>query len=157
MHAARTFRRLFPSAVAMLLLLPASPAVANECCAATDSAISAPELPARRLTLAVAPDASWMFLNPVVSHLPRRAAGRQFDYLVKPHLWLMGGVRVVPTGVLITPETSAGDRNSFSQAGVGLGYMLSPALRAVSNWNTGLGRYNVLPGSQFTLGVAVRY
>ena len=156
MHTARTFRRLFPFAVAMLLL-PAGPAVAGECCAATDPATPASEAPARRLTLSAAPATPWIFMDPVVSHLPRRAGNRQFDYMVEHHLWLMGGVQQLPTGVLLTPETSAGDRTSFSQAGVGVGYMLSPTLRATSNWNTGLGRYNVSPGSQFTLGIAVRY
>ena len=65
--------------------------------------------------------------------------------------------QLVPAGRPLTPETSAADRTLFSQAGVGVGYTLSPTLRATSNWNTGLGRYNVSPGSQFTLGIAVRY
>ena len=156
MHTARTFHRLFPFAVAMLLL-PAGPAVAGECCAATDHATPAAEATARRLTLAAASATPWMFMNPVVSHLPKRAGSRQFDYMVEHHLWLMGGVQLVPTGLPLTPETSAADRTSFSQAGVGVGYRLSPTLRATSNWNTGLGRYNVSPGSQFTLGIAVRY
>ncbi|WP_210522143.1 hypothetical protein [Hymenobacter terricola] len=155
MRTARTFRRLFPFAVAMLL--PAGPAVAGGCCASTDLATPAAEAPARRLTLAAAPATPWMFMSPVASHLPRQAGSRQFNYMVEHHLWLMGGVQMVPTGLLLTPETSAGDRTSFSQAGVGVGYTLSPTLRATSNWNTGLGRYNVSPGSQFTLGIAVRY
>ena len=155
MRPVRIFRRLFPVAVAMLL--SAVPAVAGGCCAATAPVTPAAEATASPLPLAAAPDAPWMYRSPVVGHLPRRAGSRQFDYMVEQRLWLMGGVRTVPTGVLLTPETSAGDRNSFSQAGVGLGYMLSPALRAVSNWNTGLGRYNVSPGSQFTLGIALRY
>lgn len=156
MHAACPFRRLFPFAVA-LLLLPTGPAVAGECCASIDPATPAPAAPARRLTLAAAPATPWMFMNPVASHLPKRAGSRQFDYMVEPHFWLMGGVQLVPTGLPLTPETSAADRTSFSQAGVGVGYMLSPTLRAISNWHTGLGRYNVSPGSQFTLGIAVRY
>ena len=156
MHTARTFRRLFPFAVAMLLL-PTGPAMAGECCAATDPATPAVEAAARCLTLATAPATPWMFIHPVVGRLPKPAGSRQLDYLFEQHLWLMGGVQQVPTGLLLTPETSAADRRSFSQAGVGVGYMVSPRLRAISNWNAGLGRYNVSPGNQFTVGIAVRY
>jgi hypothetical protein len=73
------------------------------------------------------------------------------------HVWLMGGVRTVATGLPLTAETSRADRTAFSQAGLGLGYMVSPTLRAVTNWNTGLGAASVSRGSQFTVGVALRY
>lgn len=157
MLAVRTFRRLFPFAVT-LLLLPARPATAADCCtAAASSDTLGTDAAPHHLLLAAVPASSWMFLEPKVGHLPKRAGGQQFDYMVEPHLWLMGGVQQLPTGVPLTAETSAVDRTSFSQAGVGVGYMLSHKLRATSNWNTGLGRYNVAPGSQFTLGIAVRY
>ncbi len=154
MHVARVLCRLFPLAAA-LLLLPAGPAVAGKCCAATDTLL--PEAHARRLALSAMFDAPWMFMNPVTGHLPKRSGSRQFDYMFEHHFWLTGGVQVLPTGLLFTPETSAADRSSFSQARIGVGYMLSAKLRAISNWNAGLGRYNVSPGNQFTVGIAVRY
>ena len=46
---------------------------------------------------------------------------------------------------------------AYSLAGLGLGYGVSPSVRAISNWATGLGPYTVLPGNQFTVGVALRY
>ena len=151
MPATRTFRRFFLFAAA-LLLLPASPAVAGECCAATDPVTPAAEIPARRRPLAAVP---WMYLNPVASHLPRRTGSRMFDYMAGPRLWLTGGLRTLPTGLLLTAETSNADRNTFAQAGLGLGYLLLPKVRAISSWNTGFGRYSVSPGSQFAVGVAL--
>lgn len=95
------------------------------------------------------------------AHLGRaaRAGGgsKQFNYMVQPHLWLMGGVHALPTGLPFSPETSNADRTAFSQAGLGVGYALSPAVRAISNWNTGLGRFSATPGSQFTVGVSLHY
>ena len=154
MHTARTFRRLFFLAVATLLMAT-GPAVAGNCCAATDTVLAAAH--PHRLVLSAMLDAPWMFMNPVTGHLRGRSGNRQFDYMLEHHFWLMGGVQMLPTGLLFTPDTSAADRNSFSQARVGVGYMVSARLRAISNWNAGLGRYNVSPGNQFTLGIAVRY
>jgi hypothetical protein len=77
--------------------------------------------------------------------------------MLKRHLWLSGGVNTVATGLPLTTEASNSARTSFSQAGLGLGYTLSPAVRAITSWRRGLGTANVSPGSQFTVGVALRY
>ncbi|MGY3091258.1 hypothetical protein ACVWYF_004324 [Hymenobacter sp. UYAg731] len=82
---------------------------------------------------------------------------KQFNYMVQRHLWVMGGVHTLPTGIPFSSETSNADRTAYSQAGLGVGYMISPAVRAISNWNTGLGRASATPGSQFTVGVSLHY
>ena len=69
----------------------------------------------------------------------------------------MGGVHTLPTGQPLGSNTSNAERTFYSQAGVGLGYSLSPAVRAITNWNTGLGHFSATPGSQFTVGVSLHY
>jgi hypothetical protein len=144
--------------LALALLLPARLVAAGDCCTAPDFTFRAVAGPARLLSPLAASKAPWMY-RPIAGSPGARTrdGSRQFDYRYKRHLWLMGGVQTVPTGLPLTAETSAADRNAFSQAGLGVGYRLTPAVRAVTNWKTGLGQNSVSPGSQFTVGVALRY
>lgn len=153
------FHSLFLAGAALVLSAPAAPVAAAGCCVAGEPAPApAPPLPGRPgPRWASAPLAPWMFATPVAGRPRRAAGGRQFDYMFERHLWLMGGVRTVPTGRPLDAETSNADRTAFSQAGLGLGYVLSPAVRAISSWTTGLGPNTVSPGSQFIVGVAWRY
>ena len=89
--------------------------------------------------------------------LGRVQGGSQFAYMVERHVWLTGGVRTVPTGQPLGPNASNAERTAFSQAGLGLGYTLSEAVRAITNWNAGLGPTSVSPGNQFTVGVTWRH
>ncbi len=57
----------------------------------------------------------------------------------------------------LTAAASNADRTVYSLAGLGLGYTVSPAVRAATNWTTGLGPGTVSPGSQFTVGVVWRH
>lgn len=152
----RRFVALVPLAAA--LLLPAHSASAGDCCAAPETASVAAPVAVHLLSFAAVPDAPWLYQPVATAGRPGTPKGsRQFDYMFERHLWLMGGLQTVPTGLPLTAETSTADRNAFSQAGLGVGYRLSPAVRAVTNWKTGLGQSSVSPGSQFTVGVALRY
>ena len=160
MYFAPHFRRFFLLALLAVALLPARPAAARGCCAAhdPDSVAAVAAAPVRRLSLATVPDAPWMYMHFGSARRVRTHSGsRQFDYMFEPHLWLMGSYLTVPTGLPLIAITGSTDRNSFSQAGVGVGYMLTHSLRAITNWKTGLGQSSVSPGSQFTVGVALRY
>lgn len=135
----------------------ATPALAGGCCAASASEPAAPGAAEVLAGRSEAPLAAWMFTPPAAADLPQRPAGRQqFEYRVERHFWLMGGVRVLPTGQPLTPATSRAEREAYSLAGLGLSYSVSPAVRATTNWATGLGPNTVAPGSQFTLGVSLR-
>ena len=156
----RFFRSLFvvSTTLALSFRVAAAP-MAGGCGGSGGPALVAkwPTYPGRQW--AALPLSSWMFKSPaLVAGRPRPAAdSRQVDYLVDRHFWLMGEVRTLPTGVPLTPATSNADRTAYSLAGLGVGYTLSPSLRAITNWATGLGPYTVSPGSQFTVGVAWRY
>lgn len=121
--------------------LPTPPVVAATCCAAA------------------AGGTPWSFMAPTVapSSAARAGGSKQFGYMVQSHWWLMGGVHALPTGVPFSPETSCANRTAYSQASLGLGYSISPTVRAISNWNTGLGRFSATPGSQFAVGVRLHY
>ena len=85
-------------------------------------------------------------LNPLTGY----AAGRRLRF--------MSAWRTLPTGLADRPDRPAQARGSaYSLVGAGASYRLSPTLRATSSWATGLGRTSVVPGNQFTLGVAVKY
>lgn len=74
------------------------------------------------------------------------------------HLRFMTAWRSVPTGLADRPAGSLQARSSaYTLVGAGASYRLSHTLRATTNWATGVSRYSVSPGSQFTLGVAVKY
>lgn len=119
------------------------------------ASLPAAEQPASRW--AAAPLAAWMFVAPTIASLPKRDAGsRQFEYRFERHFWLMGGVRTLPAGLPLTLATSSADRTAYSLAGLGLSYGLSPAVRATTNWTTGIGPNTVSPGSQFTVGLSLR-
>ena len=150
---ARYFFYLFLGAGAAV----ASPALATDCCAGSPPAPPATATPAETFAgRQAAPLAAWMFVAPTATSRPKRASGRQFEYMFERHFWLMGGVRTLPAGLPLTPATSSADREVYSLAGLGLSYGLSPAVRATTNWTTGLGPYTVSPGSQFTVGLSLR-
>lgn len=154
-------RSLFVVGTALVLSFRATPAsAAGRCCGgelapAPGRAAEWPTYPGRHWALV--PLSSWMFSAPAAGRSRSVAGSRQLDYMVERHLWLMGGVRTLPTGRPLTPATSNADRTAYSLAGLGVGYTLSPSARAITNWTTGLGPYTVSRGSQFTVGVALRY
>ncbi|MEL5995239.1 hypothetical protein [Hymenobacter segetis] len=144
-------------AITLSSWLEAPAVAAAPCCAAHEpDAPGAVAEPGRRA-------APWSFMAPAahLTHLARagRADGssKQFDYRVQQHVWLTGGVHMLPTGIPFSAETSNADRTAYSQAGLGLGYTISPAVRAISCWSTGLGRFSATPGRQFTVGVSLYY
>lgn len=159
------FRRLFSCswlglALARPLLTAAAPAAG--CCAAglAPAGLAGAALPLA--SLPAEPLAYWIFL--ALAARSRGTAGRgpasgasQFAYRLERHWWLLGGVRTLPTGLPLGPQTSSADRTAYALAGLGLGYRLSPTVRALTNWNRGLGPSPVSPGSQFTVGLALHY
>jgi hypothetical protein len=146
------FRPVLLAGTALAFLASAPAAQATGCCS---DAAHAPVAPVSISE----PSPAYMFQTPAqLRHLPKSTAGNgQFNHQLPHRLWLTGGVHAVPSAYLPTPETSNAERSAFSQAGLGLGYAVSPSLRAISSWHTGLNTTSVSRGSQFTLGVAWRH
>ena len=149
MLPSKLLRLSFLVGTALVLRQPAGAAEATGCCSA------APALPGGA---SPTPALAFTFRPPApLSRIPGPAAADgQFNRRLPHHRWLMGGVHATPSAYLPMPETSNAERSAFSQAGVGIGYMVSPSLRAISNWNTGLNSTSVSPGSQFTVGISRR-
>jgi hypothetical protein len=86
-----------------------------------------------------------------VTRLQRRSANNAH------HLQLKPDYHILPTGLADRPDLRRRRGSAYALAGLGATYVLAPGLRATTNWATGVGRYSVVPGTQFTLGVALNY
>lgn len=110
------------------------------------------------------PDPVWMFRPVPASASPLGGLLKKnplTGYAAGQHLRFMTAWRSLPTGLADRPDRPAGSlqaRNSaYTLVGAGASYRLSHTLRATTNWATGVSRYSVSPGSQFTLGLSVKY
>jgi hypothetical protein len=73
------------------------------------------------------------------------------------HLQFKPDYHSIPTGLADRLGMRRPRGRAYALAGLGASYFLAPGLRATTNWSTGVGRNSVVPGNQFSLGVALRY